>query len=128
MQTPAGVNVGPRRPALIQGTHMRREFSKRTKLVCWNRAGGQCEKCTAKLFHGNVEYHHIKECAFDGGDTPENCQVLCRTCHRKITGQRAAVIAKSNRQHAKNAGIRKPRTIRAWRKFDGRPVFATRER
>jgi hypothetical protein len=29
---------------------------------------------------------------------------------------------------AKHLGRKKPRSIRAWRKFDGRAVYATRER
>lgn len=107
---------------------MRAEFNKATQLVAWNRAQGRCEKCTAKLFPGNIEYHHDKECTFGGGAEATNCIVLCRACHRLITNVRAAVIAKSNRQRAGNVGIRKPRTIRAWRRFDGTPVYAERER
>ncbi len=107
---------------------MRAEFSKRTKLIAWNRSNGQCEKCTAKMFPGNVEYHHIKECAFGGDDLPENCLAICRACHRYITGERAAVIAKSNRLRGRHIGVKKPRSIRSWRKFDGTVVHARRER
>jgi 5-methylcytosine-specific restriction protein A len=106
----------------------RREFTKAVKLDAWKRAAGQCEKCTAKLFPGNVEYHHDKECTYGGAATIENCVVLCRACHSTITGKRAKDIAKSNRVRNRNIGIKKPRTIRAWRKFDGTPVYASRDR
>lgn len=88
---------------------MREEFSKRTKLEAFTRANGRCEKCSARLSPGNIEYHHAKEAAFEGPATLENCTVLCKTCHREITNQRAAVIAKSNRVRAKHLGIRPQR-------------------
>jgi hypothetical protein len=53
---------------------------------------------------------------------------ICRACHRHITSNRAPVIAKSNRVRAKHIGVKKPRSIRAWRKFNGSRVYATRER
>ncbi len=42
-----------------------------------------------------------------GGNHLDNCVVLCRSCHRGITSDRAAVIAKSNRIRAKHIGIAK---------------------
>lgn len=106
----------------------RLEFSKATKLAAFRRADGQCEKCTARLFPGNTEYHHDKECTFDGDSSLANCIVLCRTCHALITGKRAKDIAKSSRIRNRSIGIKKDRTIRAWRKFDGTPVYAGRQR
>lgn len=106
----------------------RAEFSKRTKIIVWNRAAGQCERCTAKLYPGRFEYHHKLEATFNGESTVENAQLVCIACHEEITSDRAPVIAKSNRVRAKYIGYKKPRSIRAWRKFNGTPVFATRER
>ncbi len=109
---------------------MRAEFSKRTKVIVWNRAAGQCERCTAKLYPGKYEYeyHHVLEATFSGDPTPQNCQLLCVACHEEITADRAPVIAKSNRVRDKHIGIRKPRSITRWRKFSGEIVYATRER
>jgi 5-methylcytosine-specific restriction enzyme A len=107
---------------------MRREFSNATKRRAWLRSGGQCEACTAKLSEGNVEYHHIKEDTFEGAATLENCSVLCRSCHRTVTNARAAVIAKSNRVRDRARGIKKPRTITAWRRFNRSIVHAPRKR
>lgn len=104
------------------------EFSRRTKHITWVRSQGHCEKCTAKLFPGNIEYHHVTECTFGGDDSVGNCLALCRACHQKITGARAPVIAKSSRIRDKHIGIKRPRRIRAWRKFNGDAVFARRKR
>jgi 5-methylcytosine-specific restriction enzyme A len=88
---------------------MRTEFSAKTKLLAFHRANGHCERCTAKLFTGNVEYDHDKPDAFGGEATLENCVVLCRACHRVKTSTRdVPAIAKSNRVRKSNAGIRKP--------------------
>lgn len=107
---------------------MRAEFTKAVRLAAWKRSNGACRSCTAKLFPGNVEYHHDLECTFGGTADLDNCVVLCRGCHRAITNKRAKVIAKSNAEREKHLGIKKPRTIRAWRRFDGTAVYAKAER
>jgi 5-methylcytosine-specific restriction enzyme A len=86
---------------------MRREFPKAVKLAAFQRSKGYCEGCTAPLVPSKFDYHHDKEDTFGGEPTLENCKVLCTTCHGKITGVRAALIAKSNRVRAKHLGIRK---------------------
>ena len=107
---------------------MRREFSKGTKLSAFMRAGGLCEKCGVKLFKKSTEYHHVKEATFDGEPTLENCLAICTACHREITRGRAPAIAKSNRIRKRHVGIKKARTILAWRKFNGELVRHTRTR
>lgn len=107
---------------------MRLEFSAKTKLAAFQRANGHCEQCTARLAPGNVEYDHRIACELGGDNSPENCVVLCKTCHRAKTRGDAGAIAKAKRRERKAAGIRKPRSIRAWRKMDGTPVYAARER
>jgi 5-methylcytosine-specific restriction endonuclease McrA len=92
----------------------RKEFNRYTKLLAFYRAEGKCQKCGIKLAAGNIQFHHDKECTFGGLPELDNCVVLCVNCHSKITGKRAAVIAKSNRQRAKHIGIKK-----------ARPSFAT---
>lgn len=87
----------------------RAEFSKATRLAAWQACGGRCQSCTAKLFTGNIEYHHDTECTFGGNADLQNCVVLCRTCHSAITRSRAKVIAKSNRVRARHLGIQQSR-------------------
>mgnify|MGYP003658919182 CR=1 FL=1 len=102
---------------------MRKEFSKAVKLAAWHRAQGVCEKCGGKLFPGRVEYHHEKEDTFGGEPVLENCVVLCVACHRGITGERAKVVAKSNRIRNKFIGIRKKKRTIPGRRFDGTPIL-----
>ena len=107
----------------------RREFPKNVRFAAWERSAGQCEKCTAKLFPGNVEYDHVNPDALGGEPTLDNCLVVCRACHAKKTAKEDMPrIAKMRRVQITQAGIVKPRTIRAWRKFDGTIVRAGRDR
>lgn len=103
---------------------MRQEFSKATKLDAWTRSGGRCQCCTAKLFPGNIEYHHGVECTYDGGNSTSNCIVLCRACHSAITRKRAADIAKSNRVRAAHLGIKRSKRTIPGRRFNGEPIPA----
>lgn len=96
---------------------MRREFPKSVKVAAWNRSGGQCEGCTAKLFPGKYEYHHIKEDTFGGEPVLGNCVVLCIACHGKITASQAGKIAKSNAVRNKYIGIKRNK---------GRPMPGTK--
>ncbi len=88
---------------------MRIEFSKRTKLIVWNRCSGNCERCTAKLYPGKYQFHHVIEATMSGSSEVANCQCICVACHSEITADRAPVIAKSNRQRAKHIGARSKR-------------------
>lgn len=108
----------------------RREFSNKVKLAAWQRCGGRCEVpwCNAKLHPGRFIYDHRNPDYFGGEPTLENCQVICRECNREKTNKDARDIAKSRRIIKREAGVRKERRIRRWRKFDGTPVYASRER
>lgn len=86
----------------------RAEFGKTIKLAAFDRAKGCCQNCGNKLTAGNIHFHHDKECAFGGTSDLQNCIPLCKNCHGKITGKRAAVIAKSNRVRAKHIGLWQP--------------------
>ena len=103
---------------------MRNEFSKATKLAAFKRARGRCELCTARLYPGHFDYHHDKECAFDGSNELSNCIVACDNCHGDVTKQRAPVIAKSNRVRNSHLGIKRAKRTIPGRKFDGTPIPA----
>lgn len=85
----------------------RREFPAKVKVAAFERAGGRCEECTARLGPGNVEYdHHIPD-GLGGEPVLDNCVVLCRTCHRsKTSTQDVPRISKMKRQRAKHVGAR----------------------
>lgn len=110
---------------------MRRNFHPKVMIAAWDRADGHCEKCKSgiKLIPGDIFYDHIIPDALGGEPTLDNCQVLCRSHHDAKTFKvDVPAIAKSKRIQRRRAGIKKERTIRAWRKFDGTIVHASRER
>lgn len=85
----------------------RTEFPKKVKLAAWERAGGRCEKCGAKLFPGKFDFDHAKPDAFGGEATLANCSVLCTACHdTKTFTEDIPRIAKADRVRAKWLGVR----------------------
>jgi 5-methylcytosine-specific restriction endonuclease McrA len=102
----------------------RAEFPKRVKLAAFRRAMGRCEANPEHLLvPGKFQYDHIKPAAFGGSNDLQNCRVLCDLCHgEKTTKQDVPAIAKSNRIAYTAAGIRRDRSIRAWRNFAGEIV------
>jgi 5-methylcytosine-specific restriction protein A len=108
---------------------MRMEFSAKTRALAFARANGICEGCRKmKLTVGKFDYDHIHTAAEGGDNSLENCAVLCRGCHRAKTNTDVGRMAKTERQKRKHYGIKKPRTILAWRKFNGEKVYAGRQR
>ena len=108
---------------------MRREFSNKVKANAALRANGQCEECGRRLLTGDWHYDHSIPDALGGMATLENCKCLCRSCHGEKTAKADIPrIAKANRNYRKSHGIKKNRSITAWRKFDGTIVRASRAR
>lgn len=108
---------------------MRHEFSDKVRLAAFERAKKRCERCTAMLVAGKIRYNHRIPDYFGGPNTLENCEVLCLACDSPQTyGKDIPAIAKSRRIRKREAGIRKPRSIRMWKKFNGTGIFAPRER
>lgn len=92
---------------------MRREFPAKIKLAAWDRCGGHCDQCLARII-ARPEYDHILPDAMGGEPTIENCQVLCSKCHRiKSTTQDVPRIAETKRI--------KRKAINAWPKTS-RPI------
>ena len=108
----------------------RREFSAKVKIAAFERANGRCEIpwCNAKLHPGRFTYDHHNPDYFGGEPTLENCQVICRECDKSKTRKDAKDIGKSRRIRKREAGVKKPRTMRQWRRFNGEIVTAPRER
>lgn len=96
----------------------RREFPARVKRAAWLRSGGHCERCTAKLFPGKIEYDHVLPDGLGGEPTLENCECVCSACHTaKTHGQDRPRIHKAERQAKRHLGIRKPSRLRG-RRFE----------
>lgn len=109
----------------------RREFSKAVKREAFARANGVCEgnDCGAKLTIGKYHYDHRIPDALGGEPELWNCEVLCVPCHSaKTTKADVPAIAKTKRIQDRQKGIKKPRSMLGWRKFNGEIVRASRER
>ena len=110
---------------------MRQNFPAKVRAAVLRRCSDDkgiphCEGCGAPGF---VEIDHVKADGLDGPATIENAKALCKTCHgRKTHTHDRPIMAKADRQRKKHFLGRKPRTIRAWRRFNGEKVFAGRER
>ncbi len=110
---------------------MRREFSKQVKRDAFMRANGNCEnkQCGARLTIGKFHYDHDIADGLGGEPTLDNCMVLCTPCHKEKTAKRdVPAIARTKRIQDRQRGIRQPRKITRWRKFNGEIVHAGRER
>lgn len=88
----------------------RREFSRKTKAQAFQRAGGNCEVCTARLTPGKFRYDHRLPDALGGDPTLENCVVQCLACDAPKTADDIRRIRKADRQRDKHNGAtaRKP--------------------
>jgi len=117
----------------------RAEFTNKTMLAAWKRARGRCEcsgcvACTpdgcGMMFGGKrPRYDHKISDYLGGSNELCNCQVLCEPCDAvKTYNNDAQQIAKARRIRVRHAGIRKPRSMTRWRRFDGSPVMKSRER
>ena len=113
----------------------RREFSKQVKRAAFERANGFCEgmpygeRCNVKLTLGKYHYDHDIPDALGGEPIIENCVCLCVACHRDKTSTKdIPAIAKTKRIQDRQKGIKKPRTMTRWRRFDGTIVTAERNR
>jgi len=125
-----GLSMSTGHGCTLRNMQMRSEFTAKTKLQAFERSGGRCESCTAKLFPGNgPEYDHRIACELGGDNSLDNCVCLCRACHKLKTSKHDMPrIAKAKRVQRRHACIKRERSIRAWRRFSGEPVLAPRWR
>ncbi len=95
----------------------------------FTRADERCAICTLQIKGGlRPAIDHIVA-LINGGENREfNLQLLCVPCHQRKTkvdvGEKSTVY----RKRLKDRGIRKPRTMTTWRKFDGTIVRAEKDR
>jgi 5-methylcytosine-specific restriction endonuclease McrA len=101
----------------------------RVKVRIFDRCGGQCRNCTLPI-RGKLRpaYDHIQALINGGSHRESNLQLLCVPCHAIKTKADVAEKSVTARKRAKHLGIKKPRTIRTWRRFNGEIVHAERDR
>ena len=83
----------------------RQEFSRKTMAEAFDRAKGKCI-CGVKLsVRTGIHYDHIIPDAVDGGNSVENCQPLCKSCHGVKTAKSdVPEIARTKRVRDKHIG------------------------
>lgn len=101
----------------------------RVKIRIFLLACGKCQNC-GRFIAGKLtaEYDHVTALINSGENSEGNLQLLCCECHRQKTKADVAEKAIVYRKRTKHMGLKKPRTIRSWRKFSGEIVHAGRER
>lgn len=94
-----------------------------------HKADDCCPKCQ-RAIKGKLraEFDHVIPLILGGENRESNLQLLCNECHSSKTKLDVRLKAKVARVRRARLGIRKPRTIRSWRKFDGTIVHAGRDR
>jgi 5-methylcytosine-specific restriction protein A len=101
----------------------------RVRLRVFERHGGICHLTGRKIMPGDAwDVDHIIALVNGGAHRESNFAPALRSAHRKKTAADVKQKAKNDRVRKKHLGIKKPRTIRSWRKFDGTIVHADRER
>lgn len=102
----------------------------RVQVRVFQKFGGICPKCNRKLSQINSwQCDHIIALVNGGQNRESNLQPLCTSpCHSQKTKADVAEKAVTARVRAKHLGIKKPRTITRWRRFDGSIREAGRDR
>jgi 5-methylcytosine-specific restriction endonuclease McrA len=101
----------------------------RVKVRVFEAFGGNCVSCTLAIRGATrPAYDHVQAIINGGEHRERNLQLLCVPCHAVKTRKDIAEKAIVYRKRAKHLGLKKPRSIRSWRKFNGEIVFAGRER
>lgn len=101
----------------------------RVKVRVFDRCDGRCVVCTLQIVGGLLPAYDHAQALINGGSHREsNLQLLCVPCHKVKTRADVAEKSVTARIRAKHLGLKKPRTITRWRKFNGEVVNAARQR
>jgi len=92
----------------------------RVKIRVFDRAGGNCACCTLQIV-GKLRpaYDHIQALVNGGSHREFNLQLLCMPCHAVKTKADVAEKSLTARKRKNHLGIKKPRTMTRWRRFNG---------
>lgn len=90
---------------------------------------GRCHISGRKIMPADYwELEHVKALCNGGLHVESNLAPALAEPHRIKTRADRKTKSKTDRVRKKHLGIKKPRSIRSWRRFDGSPVYANRER
>lgn len=111
------------------GEHDDQAVPPYVELRIYAKHAGVCPICTRPLRAGQWDCDHIVALCNGGQHREKNLQPVCRTpCHSDKTKADRKLKAKADKSGKREAGIKKPRTITRWRRFDKTIVVAPRER
>lgn len=101
----------------------------RVRVRIFERHNGVCHISKRKIMPGDKwECEHILALILGGENRESNMAPALVKPHKEKTAQDLAQKAKNDRVRKRHLGIRPPRTITRWRKFNGTPVYAGRDR
>lgn len=101
----------------------------RVRLRVFERHGGVCYLSGRKIMAGEKWQLEHPQALINGGENREsNLAPALVEPHKVKTAADMKRKSKDYRVRAKHAGVKKPRSITRWRKMNGSPVFAERER
>jgi 5-methylcytosine-specific restriction protein A len=109
----------------------RRHLTRLMRTRIFDSTKGVCCICHTKIdAERGAKWivEHEKPLWMGGADDETNMGPAHQSCAIAKTVSEAPVKAKGDRIRASHLGIRKPRSIRGWRKFNGDIVTAPRER
>ncbi len=89
----------------------------RVKIRVYDLFNGNCAICTGRVTTAN--YDHAIALVNGGAHRESNLQLLCVPCHKGKTRRDVKEKSVTARVRAKHLGIKKPRTMTRWRRFDG---------
>jgi 5-methylcytosine-specific restriction protein A len=112
-----------------KAAHDNQAIPARVKVRVFERSNGKCTECTLPIVGKLRPAYDHKIALINGGKHEEsNLQLLCVPCHEVKTKADVAEKATTYRKRSKHLGLKKPRAMTRWRRFDGTIVTAERER
>lgn len=101
----------------------------RVRLRVFERYDGICYLSKRKIMAGEAwELEHILAISLGGENREGNMAPALVKPHKVKTAADMKQKSKNYRVRAKHAGLKRPRTITRWRKMNGDPVYAERNR
>lgn len=101
----------------------------RVRLRIWERHGGKCHITGLKIQYGQAwDLEHVIPLSHGGQHRESNLAPALKEPHKAKTKNDVRLKAKIDRIRKREAGIKKDRTITGWRRFNGQPRYAGRER
>lgn len=102
----------------------------RVRARIFERHNGVCHRSGRKIMAGDKwDLDHILA-LINGGEHRESnmAPILVGKPHKDKTAEDVKVKSKTARIRAKHLGLKKPRTIKSWKRFSGEIVHAGRDR